>query len=145
MQVNKIILIIMLIIITILERCVDPFYPNIFDNQQSLVIDGLITDQEGYHYIHISRSAPYNNPTNIPEQDCHVEIVDRTGNRIQFYESEPGLYEQWIEQGFLKIGNQYKLNVITTSGTYESHYETLLPCPPIENIYYEDKNMNRWN
>jgi len=137
MQVNKIKLIILLIIITVLERCVDPFYPNIFDNQQSLVIDGLITDQEGYHYIRISRSAPYNNPTNIPEQDCQVEVVDKAGNRIQFYESEPGLYEQWIEQEYLKIGNQYKLNIITTSGTYESQYETLLPCPPIENIYYE--------
>jgi len=127
----------MLIIIAILDGCVDPFYPNIFDNQQSLVIDGAITDQEGYHYIRISRSASYNNPKKNPEQGCQVEVIDKAGNRIQFYESKPGLYEQWIEQEYLKIGNQYKLSVTTTSGTYKSQYETLLPCPPIDNVYYE--------
>jgi len=136
MQANKLKWIVIFMIIK-LDGCIDPFYPQIIDNQQSLVIEGLITNQEGYHYIRISRSAPYDNPKNIPEQNCQVEVIDKKGNGIQFYESEPGLYEQWIEQEYLKTGNQYKLNVITTNGKYESRYETLLPCPPIENVYYE--------
>ncbi len=135
---NKIISILILII-TLLEGCVDPFYPDIYDNQQSIVIDGTLTDKEGYHYIRVSRSVQYNTPKNIPMEGCSVEIIDNAENIIHFYESEPGLYEQWIDQEYLKTGKQYKLRVTASDAIYESKYETMLPCPPVQNVYYEIK------
>jgi len=136
MRVNNILLIFTLII-TLSGGCIEPFRPDLDDNQQLIVINGTLTDKEGYHYINVSLSVPYESPENVPVQGCSVEVIDDTGNSIQFYESEPGLYEQWIDQEFLKTGRKYKLRVTAEDSLYESRYETLLPCPPVQDIYYE--------
>jgi len=138
MPVNKN-LIIPLFIFIWLGGCIEPFTPNIDKSEESLVIDGQITDQEGYHYIHISRTAPYNDPQKIPEPDCQVEVVDNYGNIFEFYESDSGVYKQWLPEDFLNIGTQYKVNVITADGNnYESDFDELLsPSPLIDNLYYE--------
>jgi hypothetical protein len=136
MQVNKIIAALMLIDL-FLKGCIEPFHPELDDAQHSIVIEGTLTDKEGYCYIHVSRSVPHNSSENNPVQDCDVGITDNSGNTINFYESEPGLYEQWIGQEFLKTGKKYKLRVTLADKIYESRYETLLPCPPIGNVYYE--------
>ncbi len=136
MQVNKTILL-LLLIITLTQGCIDPYYPEINDKQNSIIIDGTLTDKEGYHYIHVSRSVSYESPENTPIQNCTVEVIDDSGNTIHFYESEPGLYEQWIDQDFLETGRKYKLRVISAGSVYESLYETMLPCPPVHNVYYE--------
>ncbi len=138
MPVSKNIIIPLFIFIT-LGGCIEPFTPNIDESEESLVIEGQITDQEGYHYIHISRTAPYYDPHKIPEPDCQVEVVDNYGNAFEFYESDSGLYMQWIPKDFLNIGTQYKVKVITTDGNeYESDFNELLSSsPPIDSIYYE--------
>ncbi|MCK4701208.1 MAG: DUF4249 domain-containing protein, partial [Bacteroidales bacterium] len=122
-----------------LGGCIEPFTPNIDESQESLVIEGQITDQEGYHYINISHTAPYNDPHKIPEPDCQVKVVDNYGNIFEFYESDSGSYRQWLPKDFLNIGTQYKLKVTTADGkTYESDFDELLsPSPPIDRIYYE--------
>ena len=138
MPVSKKIIIPVFIFIT-LSGCIEPFTPNIDESQESLVIEGQITDQAGYHYIHVSRTAPYNDPHKIPESDCQVEVVDNKGNIFEFYESEPGVYRQWMDKDFLNIGTQYKVKVISADGNeYESDFDKLLsPSPPIDSIYYE--------
>jgi hypothetical protein len=138
MQANRQILVLILAILTF-TGCVEPYTPKIDESQESLVIEGQITDQAGYHYIRVSRSAPYNDPHEIPEKDCRVEVLDNKGNIFQFYESEPGLYEQWITQNYLTIGTQYKVQVTTADGNeYQSDYDLLLSsCPPVDSIYYE--------
>ena len=138
MPVSKKIIIPLFIFIT-LAGCIEPFTPNIDESQESLVIEGQITDQEGYHYIHISRTAPYNDPHKIPEPDCHVEVVDNKGNIFEFYESEPGIYRQWMYKDYLNIGTLFKVKVITADGNkYESDFDKLLsPSPPIDSVYYQ--------
>ena len=136
MRVNKIIFALILTPI-FLKGCIEPYFPDIDDTQFSIVIDGTLTDKEGYHYIHVSRSVSIDSLENTPIQNCNVEISDNSGNTIQFYESEPGLYEQWIDQEFLETGRKYKLRVTAGSSVYESKYETMLPCSPVDNIYYE--------
>ncbi|MBA7520326.1 hypothetical protein ES705_12420 [subsurface metagenome] len=138
MPVSKNIIISVFIFIT-LAGCIEPFTPLIDESEESLVIEGQITDQAGNHYIHISRTAPYNDPHKIPEPDCQVEVVDNYGNIFEFYESDSGVYMQWIPKDFLNIGTQYKVKVITADGNiYESDFDELLsPSPPFGSIYYE--------
>ncbi len=138
MPVSKNIIILIFIFIT-LAGCIEPFTPIIDESEESLVIEGQITDHEGYHYIYISRSAPYNDPHKIPEPDCQVEVVDNYGNFFEFFESDSGLYTQWIPEDFLNTGTQYKVKVITTDGNiYESDFNELLSSSPIiDRIYYE--------
>jgi len=121
----------------LLKGCIEPYYPDVGNTQHSIVIYGTLTDKEGYHYIHVSRSVPFNSSENIPVQNCIVEIFDNFRNTIQFYESEPGLYEQWIDQEFLETGRKYKLRVTAGDSIYESRYETMLACPPVDNVYFE--------
>ena len=132
-------IIIPLFIFIWLGGCIEPFTPNIDENVKSLVIEGQITDQEGYHYIHISYTAPYNDPHKIPEPDCDVEVVDNYGNFFEFFESDSGVYKQWLPKDFLNIGTHYKVKVKTIYGKkYESDFDELLsPSPPIDNIYYK--------
>jgi len=122
-----------------LGGCIEPFTPNIDESEESLVIEGIITDQAGNHYINISRTSPYNDPHIIPEQDCQVEVVDNYGDFFEFFESDPGVYMQGIPEDFLNIGTQYKVKVITADGNiYESDFNELLsPSPLIDNIYFE--------
>jgi hypothetical protein len=136
MRVNKIILTVIPMIL-LLKGCIEPYYPDISNTQHSIVIEGTLTDKEGYHYIHVSRSVPYDSLENIPVGDCNVEIIDNSGNTVLFYESEPGFYEQWIDQEFLETGKKYKLRVTADGSVYESGYETMLACPPVDNVYYE--------
>jgi hypothetical protein len=136
MRVNKKIFAVTLII-PFITGCIDSYYPKIDDAQHSIVINGTLTDKEGSHYIYVSRSVPVNSKENIPVQNCYVVIIDNSGNTIRFYENEPGLYEQWIGQEFLETGRRYKLSVTVGGSVYESRYETMLPCPPVDNVYYE--------
>jgi hypothetical protein len=128
---------IILLIMLLLKGCIEPFYPGELNTQQSLVIDGMITDREGYHYVRITRSVNYHNPEAMPETGCQVEVINQSGGSIQFYESERGLYEQWIGQDFVKTGEYYKIRIITGSGTYESEYEAMIPCAPVGDVYYK--------
>jgi len=138
MPVSKNIIIPIFIFFT-LAGCIEPFTPIIDESEESLVIKGQITDQAGNHYINISRTAPYNDPHKIPESDCQVEVIDNYGNIFEFYESDSGVYRQWLPKDFLNIGTQYKVKVITTDGNiYESGFnEMLSPSPLIDSIYYE--------
>jgi len=141
-------IIIPLFIFIWLGGCIEPFTPNIDESEESIVIEGQITDQEGDHYINISRSAPYNDPHKIPEPDCQVvEVVDNFGNSFEFYEGDPGVYRQWLPKDFLNIGTQYKVKITTADGeNYESEFDELLsPSPSIDSIYYEIETRETYN
>jgi hypothetical protein len=139
MRANKSILICCLFML-ILFGCIEPFEPVIEETQVSLVIDGMITDQEGYHQVRLSRSGAYNSPEYIPERGAFVEISNARGNRIVLPESEAGLYEQFFAQSFLETNQSYTLHVITADGNeYTSYPDTMLPCPPVETVYYKQE------
>ena len=59
-----------LCIFALLAGCVDPYDPEIEDNQESLVVEALITDQPGWQVIYLSRSSPVNEKGNFAETDA---------------------------------------------------------------------------
>ncbi len=138
MQVNK--YIIYLILIVSLPGCIEPFSPEIDEEQIILVVDGMLSNREGYHQVRISRSGSYSEPQYTPEQGCQVAIEDAEGNRVVLMETEPGLYEQFVEQSFLRTNTAYQLYIRTTDGKeYLSEADSLLPCPPVNRLYYEQE------
>jgi len=128
---------ILLLWMVCIQGCVEPYSPEIPDAGKSMVIEGLLSDSEGYYYVRVSRSAAYYEPDYIPLSGCMVEVTDQTGNSVLFNEREPGLYEQWISQDFLVIGNLYKLLVTHEGNRYESSFQELLQSAPIGETYYE--------
>ncbi|KKL99477.1 hypothetical protein LCGC14_1814030 [marine sediment metagenome] len=112
----------------ILFGCIEPFEPVIGETKVSLVIDGMLTD------------GAYNSPEYIPEKGAFVEISNARGNRIVLPESEAGLYEQFFAQSFLETNQSYTLHIITSDGNeYISYPDTMLPCPPVETVYYKQE------
>ncbi len=141
MPASRIIPVILLIGILI-TTCVEPFTPDIKESQELLVVEGLLTDQPGNHYVYVSRSSPFNDPVLLPEERCLVMVVDDKGNSYLFNEQEPGAYSCWMTSNQLIQGTAYKLIIHTGKGkVYESDYEILQSrCPPIDSIYFEIEN-----
>jgi hypothetical protein len=129
----------MLIGLFLAGGCIDPFTPKISETVDIMIINGRITDQEGFHFVEVSRtSTVYSSIGSYPVTDCKVEIEDDSGISYLFREIEKGIYRGWMEHTDLIYGNSYKLSVTTPEGmNYESGFEELLPCPPIEEISWD--------
>ena len=132
-------LIVSLSFVTMLQGCIYPFEPDIDGSQGALVIQGRLTDQEGYQYIEVSRSIPLNSPEKIfPVTGCTASIQDEYGNVFVAEEKTPGVYASWIQAEYLTAGTRYQLLVTTPdSRNYASDYAELLACPPIDSISWE--------
>jgi len=138
MPANRTVLVILLISV-LLSGCVEPYTPEISESQESLVVEGMLTDQPGSQYVYVSRSSPFNDPELVPEQYCRISVIDDSGNNYIFNEREPGKYTYRMSSSQLKRGSSYKLVIMTGDGEqYESEYEALSePCPTIDSIYYD--------
>ena len=104
-----------LFICTLLAGCVDPYYPEIEDNQESLVVEALITDQPGWQAIYLSRSSPINEKGTHPETDAYVSVSDDLGRSTEFIEQDRGAYYSWMTSGELGTGITYRLNIVTSN------------------------------
>ena len=128
-----------LFICALLAGCVDPYYPKIEDNQESLVVEALITDQPGWQVIYLSRSSPVNEEGTHPERDAYVSVSDDLGRATEFIEQAPGAYYSLMTAGKLGTGITYRLNIVTSNGeVYESEPE-MFPSrsPAIDSVYWE--------
>ena len=128
-----------LFICTLLAGCVDPYYPEIEDNQQSLVVEALITDQPGWQVIYLSRSTPVNESGKHVETDAYVSVSDDLGRSTEFIEQHPGAYYAWMTADELGTEITYRLNIVTSNGeVYESEPEMFpSPSPAIDRVYWE--------
>jgi len=125
--------------VTLLTGCVDPFDTDIMDDQSSLVVEAVITDQPGEQTIYLSHSSPLNDTAFIPETDAYVTVSNDLGSVKEFMESKPGVYSTQMSADDLVAGASYWLNIVSSDGAlYESDAEQLsLPGPPIDSIYWE--------
>ncbi len=127
-----------IILMLLCGSCIEPFHPVINETQESLVIFGVITDQPGTHQVTVSTSTPYNDPSFVPLSGCVVRVEDNLGDLRVYAETDPGVYETILDESFLGVNSVYRLFVNVPSGQeYQSSFDTLLACPPIDTIYYE--------
>ena len=126
-------------IVLLLPGCIDPFAPEIDDNQVALVVEALITDQPGVQTITLSRSSPLNDTASNPVEGAWVFLFDEEGTVRQFGEMKPGVYTRPIAEGELMRGQNYWLHIETGDGeVYESDAERLTPeCPEVDSVYWE--------
>jgi len=126
-----------ILIAVLCSGCIEPFEPEIEEQDQVLVIDGSINDSDSIQTITVTTSSPYNNPTFQPVSGCVVRIEDDAGNGIVFQESGSGIYQGYLEPGFMEVGKAYRVQVFTPDEkTYESEYDSLLSCASIDDLSY---------
>lgn len=129
----------LLVLVIIITGCVERYYPEEDDLKTgTLVINAHLTDQPGVQVIEISRSAGLISPSFDPLSGSYTEVIREDGEIRNFSESEPGYYEAFLDESFLKTGASYMLHVSTPDGKdYESGFDKLRPVPAIDSLYYE--------
>jgi hypothetical protein len=128
-----------LFVCTLLAGCLDPYYPEINDNQESLVVEALITDRPGWQVIYLSRSSPVNDIGSHAERDAYVSVSDDLGRSTEFLEQDPGAYCAWMTADELGTGITYRLNIVTSNGEVYESEPGMFPfaSPDIDSIYWE--------
>jgi Domain of unknown function (DUF4249) len=140
---NFIKLLILLSIFLLIDSCVTKFVPEINDNQDLLVVEGMITDQPVVNTIRLSRSIPLGNREDvIPLSGCSVIISDDYDNSYNLTEDEPGTYVTDPSEFCGIVGRSYTLKIFTNRASsynfsYQSHSMEMIPVPAIDSIFYE--------
>ncbi len=126
-------------LLILLTSCIERYYPEsdeIFTG--TLVINAALTNLRGTQTIQISRSDGLIYSEFIPESSCVVELENQAGEQLSFTEGSPGYYSVNMPEGFMRIGDQYMMRVVTSDGNvYISDYSQLNPPTAIDKIYYE--------
>lgn len=139
MKITKAILFIFLAL-GLVTSCIERYIPDSeLDFVPNLIIDATISPDEGEQEIVISESSSPESPEFIPVSGCKVTVEDDKGHRFNFSESDQsGHYRGVIDGQFVIIGSKYRLSVVTPQGkNYISSFEELMPCPPVDSVYYE--------
>lgn len=139
MRIIKSIIVIILINVVSVS-CVEPFYLNKEDEfSPKMVIEGTFTNEDGPQEIVISKSSSPESPALYPVSGCTVAIEDDRGHTFLLPEStDPGHYRGVVNGSYIIIGAKYRLVVKTSTGVqYESSFEEMMPCPPVNSVYYE--------
>jgi hypothetical protein len=126
----------------LMNTCVTEFVPDIKEDEQLLVVEGLLTDQPVSDTIFLSRSLPMGLKKDaIPLTKYIVRITDELGNTQVLKEVKPGIYvtDPHLFRG--EIGKSYRLRINTNTGITSRHYESemmeMKPVPPVDSVYYE--------
>jgi hypothetical protein len=132
--------------ILLITGCVSQFIPKTTEDQDLLVVEGLITDQKEPYTLKLSR--PFHLGTgNVarPMIGCDVTVSDDLGQSFSFTETAPGTYISDSVNFQGAIGRFYTLHVNTPTTNNNLNYESvpmeLKPVPPIDSIYYEKRTF----
>ena len=134
---------ILLVIILFATGCVSKFMPEIDENRELLVVEGMITDQPETNRIRLTKSLPLGKKTNIkPVPGCTVTITDDLDNLWIMKETGNGYYITDSTQFTGVVGRKYKLHIqsngkLPNNYSYESVPMELKPVPEIDDLYWE--------
>lgn len=130
---------ILLFILLLQSSCISKFVPEVSEDKELLVVQGLITNQTGADTIKLSRSLPIGqNSESRPVSGCSVAISDDAGNFYYLYEYKAGTYitDTSVFKGI--VGRYYTLHIVSNSNLhYESDPMEMIPVPEIDSLYYE--------
>jgi hypothetical protein len=116
--------------------CVEPFDLKNIRYTKALVVEGHISTINRPQQIKLSRTAALNERTFIAESGADVTVENESGEKIQFNEVKPGIYESSSFAGV--VGEGYTLSITTSNGRkYKSQQVVLKDGPPIGKIYAE--------
>lgn len=109
-------------------------------NENKLIVDGLVTDVKGYNYIKLySTQDYYSSAPSDSISGASVTITDNVGNFTVFNE-KPGSHGNYYNENFQgKAGSIYKLQIQYHGETY--HSSSLLPLAILKTeITYNTKS-----
>jgi hypothetical protein len=138
---------ILILLLFSINSCISQFVPVIEEEKELLVVQGLITDQMGNDTVKLSKSLPLGVKSAArPVSGCIVFITNDSGDEVYLQQQEPGTY---VVPSYYQAetGRSYTLHIRANSEfsnfSYESIPMILKPVPPIDNLYYEKKVIEK--
>ena len=133
--------VIILIILLLQAGCIVEFVPNISEEKELIVVEGLLTDQGDSTIIKLSVSLPLGQKSEArPLTGCTVALSDDMGSNLVLDEVLPGTYVSHFH-GY--VGRTYTLHIKTGQSrnnfSYESYPVRMKPAPPIDSVYWEKR------
>ena len=127
------------------NRCVEEYNPNLKESERLLTIDGSIVREQEEQMVVVSMSSPVDSTQFNPFSNCKVFVTDDQNHVFPFEEKYDGKYSAKIDSSYLQIGAKFKLTVETPDkNTYESDFEEILECAPIDSLYFlEETNYSK--
>ncbi len=121
-------------------NCKEEFIINTNNVEPLIVIDGLITDQEGPYTVRISKTSPVNEAKLIPYENCIVSIYENDLESEILTEVEPGIYKT-SENGIRgKVGSTYHITISTPDNNqYVSEYQQIPDHIGIDSVYTKEE------
>jgi hypothetical protein len=117
--------------------CVTEFIPEVTEDRDLLVVEGLLTDQPVANRVRLYLSMSIGDSLYaIPVHGAQVFIKDDLGGLHDLREKEPGCYytNPILFRGI--PGRKYLLLADTYKGSYASPFIEMKPVPPIDSVYY---------
>jgi Domain of unknown function (DUF4249) len=149
MLINLSCLIILFLLFSVFKGCIVPYIPKPPENDELLVVEGLISDQHEVNTIKLSKSFPLwttQNPVYLT--GCKVWITDDLGHLDNLKEATIGTYITDSSNFQGTIGRKYTLHIRTNTANGNLNYESfpmeLKPVPVIDRIYYEKKTYVKY-
>lgn len=127
------------IIFTVLAvGCTVQFFPDIDQNQEQLVVEGMISDQNRVNRIKLARSMPVGMPlVRKTVKGAVVTIKDEKGIVTTLTEFPTGTYSTDSTKFRGRVGGSYSLNIRINNADYETDFIEMKPVPPVNSLYYE--------
>lgn len=130
-----------LISIVLLPGCIDPISLEMGEPERRLVVEGLVREGPGPHYVILRRSAAYTQGLDAlreAQTGATVSVLLESGATIPFPEVSPGRYEPAADALIGQPGESYTLSIKLADGSeYRSSQEIMLSSPEIANFYGE--------
>ena len=133
----------LLIIVTILKSCIDPFDITTISYENILIVEGRLTNEYKQHKIYLSNTVKIDTIGINPEKNAIVYIKSNTGEVFYFSEIEEGEYAS--NNSFIPESDKtYTLKIETSKGkNYSSTSQQLTALSDIEaiNISVDENNV----
>jgi hypothetical protein len=132
----------LIVLLVYCSSCIVQFIPEIDEDKDVLVVEGLITDLAGVNTVKLSRSQPLGKKyTPTPVKGYIVKISDDLGNTYTLRESSAGTYVTNAATFRGVIGRKYTLHINNNASynnlNFESFPMELRSVPPIDSLFYE--------
>lgn len=122
----------------LMNSCTEPFFPELTDFENRLIVDGQITNEPGPYMIRLSLSSDLGSIRFIPFKNAKVTILEENGISETLTEIEAGIYQTSATGIQGKVGHRYKIEIESAeSKRYESTYQELKAPTAIADVYAE--------
>ena len=117
------------------SNCVDPFEAATEDFESALVIEAVISNEEKFQEIILSRAYRLESNAPLAESNATVMIVENGQTEYSFQEGIPGIYHS-TGMFSAQPGSEYQLFITTSDGrAYSSRPGKLSRNTPMEDLY----------